>query len=119
MPENRDAAKGRHYVLSRGEARMSTTSTVTGEFEVKMSPQPQDGGAEGPGRMLLDKRYRGPLEATSTGRMLAVRTAVEGSAGYVAIEVVTGTLQGRSGSFALQHSGTMDRGRPSLTVTVI
>ncbi|MDY0746696.1 DUF3224 domain-containing protein [Paucibacter sp. R3-3] len=97
---------------------MSTT-TITGDFEVKMSPQAQEGGADAPGRMLLDKRYRGPLEATSVGQMLAVRTAVEGSAGYVAIETVTGTLAGRQGSFSLQHSGTMDRGRPSLSVTVI
>ncbi|WP_077038133.1 DUF3224 domain-containing protein [Pelomonas sp. KK5] len=91
---------------------------ITGEFEVRMSPQPPEAGG-GPGRMLLDKRYHGPLDATSVGQMLAVRTAVEGSAGYVAIETVTGTLEGRAGSFSLQHSGTMDRGRPSLVVTVI
>jgi len=97
---------------------MSTT-TISGEFDVKMSPQAQEGGADAPGRMLLDKRYRGPLEATSIGQMLALRTAVDGSAGYVAIETVTGTLAGRQGSFALQHSGTMDRGKPSLSVTVI
>lgn len=92
---------------------------VSGEFEVKMLPQAQEGAAGGPGRMLLDKRYRGPLEATSLGQMLAFGTTVPGSAGYVALEQVTGLLAGRRGSFALQHSGTMDRGAPTLSVTVV
>ncbi len=92
---------------------------ITGEFEVKMSPQPQDGGEGAPGRMLLDKRYHGPLEATAVGQMMALVTAVKGSAGYVAMELVTGSLDGKRGSFALQHSGTMDRGTPSLSVTVV
>ena len=71
------------------------------------------------GRLLLAKTFVGDLAGTSTAQMLAVRTATEGSAGYVALENVTGTLAGRTGSFVLQHSGTMNRGAMSLTVTVL
>jgi hypothetical protein len=69
--------------------------------------------------MILDKQFHGDLEATSKGQMLAAGTAVQGSAGYVAMERVTGTLNGRSGTFVLQHSGTMNRGAPHLTLTVV
>ena len=65
--------------------------------------------------MSIDKQFHGDLEATSKGEMLTAGTAVKGSAGYVAIERVTGTLHGRSGTFVLQHSGTMTRGVPQLT----
>src|SRR5262245_51749111 len=94
---------------------------ATGTFEVKLSPQaPQEGvGDPAIGRMAIDKRFHGDLEATSRGEMLAHGTEVKGSAGYVAIEKVAGTLQGRSGSFVLQHSGSMNRGEPSLSVTVV
>ena len=96
------------------------TTRARGTFEVKLSPQ-VDGEAGGAslGRMLIDKRFGGDLEATSRGQMLAVRTAVEGSAGYVALEQVEGTLGGRSGGFVLQHSGTMERGTQQLSVTVV
>lgn len=94
---------------------------ITGKFDVKMTPQaPDEGDTTGvPGRMVLDKRYHGDLDATSRGQMLAAQTTVKGSAGYVAIEQVTGTLQGRSGSFMLQHMGIMNRGAGSLSITVI
>ncbi|WP_368411394.1 DUF3224 domain-containing protein [Paludisphaera mucosa] len=94
---------------------------ICGEFEVKMAPQqPGDLAREaGVHRMALDKRYRGDLEAVGKGEMLAAHGAVEGSAGYVAIERVTGTLQGRSGSFVIQHHGIMDRGAPGLSITVV
>jgi hypothetical protein len=94
---------------------------VTGVFDVQLSPMPVHDAAAGTalGRMALDKRFHGDLEATSRGEMLAAGTAVPGSAGYVAMEQVSGTLQGRSGSFVLQHSGTMDRGTPQLSVTVV
>ena len=95
------------------------TTRASGTFEVKMSPQPPDEGAEGVGRMLIDKRFAGDLEGTSKGQMLAAMTGVAGSAGYVAIERVAGTLGGRSGGFVLQHSGTMTRGAPRLTVSVV
>ena len=93
-----------------------------GTFEVKIVPQPPDNPAAESaalGRMSLDKRYVGDLDATGQGEMLAFRSAVEGSAGYVALERVNGTLHGRRGSFVLQHSGTMDRGTPSLSVSVV
>lgn len=97
------------------------TTRANGTFEVKMSPQAPDEGESGVGigRMLLDKRFAGDLEGTSRGQMLAAMTGVTGSAGYVAMEQVTGTLAGRSGAFVLQHSGTMTRGTPELTVSVV
>jgi hypothetical protein len=69
--------------------------------------------------MSIDKQFHGDLEGTSKGEMLAARGGVEGSAGYVALEQVTGSLHGRTGTFYLQHSGTMDRGAPTLAVTVV
>jgi hypothetical protein len=93
-----------------------------GTFEVKLTPQkPDNKEAESAkiGRMSIDKQFHGHLEATTRGEMLAAGTDVKGSAGYVAIERVTGTLHGRSGSFILQHSGTMTRGEPQLSVTVV
>ncbi len=94
---------------------------ASGTFEVKMIPQPaEDGvGDASIGRMALDKQYHGDLAAIGKGQMLAIRTAVEGSAGYVALERVSGTLHGRSGVFALQHSGTMTRGAPQLIISVV
>jgi hypothetical protein len=69
--------------------------------------------------MSIDKQFYGDLEATSKGEMLSAGTAVKGSAGYVAIERVSGTLHGRGGTFVLQHNGTMTRGAPQLTITVV
>ncbi len=69
--------------------------------------------------MSLAKRFHGDLEGTSVGEMLAAGTATKGSAGYVAIERVEGTLHERNGTFVLQHSGTMNRGAPTLSVTVV
>jgi hypothetical protein len=96
------------------------TTRASGTFEVKLSPQVdgEEGGAC-VGRMFIDKRFTGDLEATSKGQMLAVRTPVEGSAGYVALELVEGALGGRSGSFVLQHSGTMERGAQRLSIEVV
>jgi hypothetical protein len=94
--------------------------TATGTFEVKMQPQSDENvGDPTVGRMSLDKQFQGELEASSKGQMLAVRGDVPGSAGYVAMERVTGTLSGRTGTFALQHTGTMTRGVPELSVTVV
>lgn len=89
---------------------------ATGTFEVKLTPQPI---AEGLGRMTIDKTFSGDLEGSSVGEMLSAMGGVKGSAGYVAIEKVTGKLGGKSGTFVLQHSGSMDRGAPSLAVTVV
>ena len=99
----------------------NVTTQARGTFEVKMTPQTQGDSSSGPtvGRLTLDKQFHGDLEGTSKGEMLAFSTSVQGSAGYVAMELVSGTLQGRSGTFALQHSGTMTRGTPQLIITVV
>ncbi|WP_105531751.1 DUF3224 domain-containing protein [Solimicrobium silvestre] len=94
---------------------------ATGTFEVKLMPESLSGIAEktGLGRMLLDKKFQGDLEASSQGEMLAFRSSVPSSAGYVAMETVSGTLHGRSGSFVLQHSSTMTRGVSEQSITVV
>jgi hypothetical protein len=96
-------------------------SRVRGTFDVKLTRQPPDEVAPGEpvGRMTLDKQFHGDLAASSQGQMLAISSDVKGSAGYVALERVTGTLDGRRGTFALQHSGSMDRGVASLSITVV
>jgi hypothetical protein len=108
--------------LSPVQNEVSMTKHAKGAFDVKVTPQkPDSKEAEMSklGRMSLDKQFHGDLEATSTGEMLAAMTEVKGSAGYVAMERVNGTLQGKSGTFVLQHLGTMTRGVPQLNVTVV
>jgi len=97
------------------------TSQARGAFQVKLAPLPPYDTAEGSllGRMSIDKQFHGDLQATSKGEMLSAGTTVKGSAGYVAIERVTGTLGGRSGTFVLQHSATLNRGEPLLSITVV
>ncbi len=92
---------------------------VNGPFEVRLTPHPATGAADGFARMSLDKSFHGPLEATGRGEMIAFRSATPGSAGYVALETVTGTLEGHAGSFVLQHSSTLARGQPTQSVTVV
>jgi hypothetical protein len=94
---------------------------ATGTFEVTLEPQGAPDTASGTslGRMSLAKRFDGDLVGDGRGQMLTAMTSTGGSAGYVAIERVTGTLHGRSGSFALQHSGTMNRGAQQLVITVV
>lgn len=95
------------------------SNRATGTFAVNLTRQ--DDGAEAPvGRMTIAKQFQGDLAGTSKGQMLmASSESVQGSAGYVAIEKVTGTLNGRQGTFYLQHTGTMNRGNGELSVTVI
>ena len=97
------------------------TQNARGTFTVQLSHQPPHDTADGVslGRSSLLKQFEGELTGTSQGEMLSARTATPGSAGYVAIERVQATLQGRSGSFVLQHSGTMNRGQPQLSVHVV
>jgi hypothetical protein len=95
----------------------AVTMHASGTFEVKLAPQPTD--AADLARMSIDKQFHGDLEATSKGEMLSAMGSVQGSAGYVAIEKVTGSLKGRSGTFVLQHTGIMNRGTPQLTITVV
>ena len=97
------------------------TTHASGTFEVKLVPQLPDGKAGDAtlGRMSIDKQFQGDLEGTSVGQMLTAGTSVKGSAGYVAIERVSGKLHGRHGSFVLQHNGTLTRGEPQLTIAVV
>ncbi len=97
------------------------THTARGAFDVRLDPlPPAEGEAEfSAGRMAIDKTFHGDLEGSSVGQMLVVRTKIQNSAGYVAMERVTGKLQGRSGSFILQHSSTMNRGEPEQAITVV
>ena len=92
-----------------------------GGFEVKRTPQGALDAGDGAqvGHVRFDKRFHGPLDATSVVHMLAVGTDIPGSAAYVAIERIDGTLHGRRGSFLAQHNGTLDRGQASLSVTVV
>ncbi|GGP24797.1 DUF3224 domain-containing protein [Silvimonas amylolytica] len=94
---------------------------VTGKFNVTITRlEPAEPDEEAAlGRMGLDKRFEGPLTGSSKGQMLSAATNTVGSAGYVAMEKVTGTLDGLHGGFILQHAGSMNRGTPSLTVTVV
>ena len=94
---------------------------ASGTFEVKLTPQPLADGAPDRrlGRMTIDKTYHGDLEGTAKGEMLSALTGINDSAGYVAIERVSGTLHGRTGTFVLQHTGTMTRGAQALSVTVV
>ena len=96
------------------------TAHARGPFEVKTTPQ-EDKAAELPfGRMRFDKQFHGDLEGASKGEMLSLGTGAKGSSGaYVALERVTGTLRGRSGSFTLVHTAIMNRGVPQLTITVV
>jgi Protein of unknown function (DUF3224) len=92
-----------------------------GTFDVKNAPLPADDAVSGTsiGRYGLDKQFHGDLEATSKGEMLAAGNPATGTAGYVAIEQVTGALHGLSGTFALQHFGTMEDNRFELTVKAV
>ena len=95
------------------------TNHASGTFEVKLAPQTLADPASALSRMSIDKQFHGDLEATSKGEMLSAMTEVKGSGVYVAVERVTGTLQGRSGTFLLHHTGIMTRGVPQLSVTVV
>ena len=88
-----------------------------GTFTVKVAPL-TPAPAEGLGRFSIDKQIHGDLEATTKGEMFSGGDPKSGVAGYVAIEVVTGTLAGKHGTFALQHSATMDASGPKMTVIV-
>jgi Protein of unknown function (DUF3224) len=95
---------------------------ATGTFDVKVTPQTpgnQEAQTANIGRLSLDKQFHGDLDASSKGEMLAVRNESLTSGGYVAIERITGTLHGRTGSFALQHSGTMIPGHQQSTIIVV
>lgn len=97
------------------------TTRATGTFDVRITPLANDTPAEGStlGRMSIDKQFHGDIDATSKGEMLTAGTAIQSSAGYVAIERVTGTVHGKRGTFALQHNATMTRGEGKLAIIVV
>jgi hypothetical protein len=105
--------------MKKGEG---TSERAAGSFDVKVTPQKPDtqiARAANIGRLTIDKRFHGDLEGTGKGEMLASQSDVPGSAGYVAMERITGTLNGRSGGFILQHSATMTRGAPVSSIVVV
>ncbi len=97
------------------------TRQVSGSFDITRTAEPPFDTADGVvlGRMRFDKTFHGPLAATSVVHMTSAMTSVKGSAGYVAVERITGSLEGKAGSFVVLHTGLMDRGAPSLTITVV
>jgi hypothetical protein len=97
------------------------TRHAEGAFDVKTTPLAADETLMGTliGRYSLVKQYHGDLDAASKGEMLAAGVPSSGNAGYVAIEQVTGTLNGHTGSFALQHIGTMESGSYKLSIVVV
>jgi hypothetical protein len=95
---------------------------ISGKFDVKLDPLDVfTKGKDGVnlGRMSIDKKFYGDLEANSKGEMLSAMTTTQGSAGYVAIEQVFGNLSGKNGSFVLQHFGTINRGNDRLILEVV
>lgn len=107
------------FITTLSKTIMATQ--ISGTFDVQLTPQTLfDTSADALlGRLSIDKRFHGELDATSKGEMLSAGTGVKGSAGYVAIEKVSGSLQGRTGTFVLMHVGIMNRGTPSLSVSVV
>ena len=112
-----------HYSIlgmtdQKAQKETGVAKRASGTFEVKIKPQ-DDKVAEGLGRMTIEKQLHGDFEGTSLGQMLTAMTSVQGSAVYVAVERLTGTLQGRQGSFVVHHTGIMNRGEQQLTITVV
>jgi hypothetical protein len=109
--------------LNAGQPQQEKTMHhVSGGFDVKIDPQAADNAPareSGLGRMSIDKQFHGELEAASKGEMLSFMNREAGSGGYVALEKVTGTLGGHSGSFVLEHTATMDHGAPELNIIVV
>ena len=110
------AAQSGQATVDCARERKVMKGRISGKFDVKLTRQaPSSDGADGGfGRMLIDKKFHGDLEAVSKGQMI-----FEGTAAYVALERVEGTLQGCKGTFVLQHTAMMDRGKPHLTVVVV
>ncbi len=93
---------------------------ASGTFVVKLNALAfEDAPSEMLARRSIDKQFQGALEGTSKGMMISAGTSTRGSAGYVAIEQVSGALDGRRGTFVLQHHATMNRGVPSLSIAVV
>ena len=114
------AAAGVLFCLASGAAAGAEPQRAAGAFDVKLEPLAlADPAARNLARLSIHKQFHGDLEAASTGEMLTAGAAASGSAGYVAIERVEGKLHGRSGTFVLQHSGTLTKGAQQLSITVV
>ncbi len=116
------ALANKQFQVSASIQKEASVSThAAGRFEVKITPQDSNENTQDAslGRVTIDKRFHGDLEGVSKGQMLTAGTSVRGSAGYVAIEKVSGTLNGRNGTLILQHTATMTRGVPQLSITVV
>ena len=117
-----DRAIARRIKVQKNESTQkgaAMTNHATGTFEVELNPQDDKSDDKTLGRMTIEKQWHGDIEGTSRGQMLTGGDVTKGSAGYVAIEKVSGTLKGRKGTFILQHSATMTRGEGQLTITVV
>jgi len=120
---NPDKTVGRRIRVQKNGTSQPDSSTVktqaSGPFDVKLSPQDDKSDDKSVTRMTFEKQWHGDLEGTSKGQMLTGGDASKGSAGYVAIEKFTGALKGRKGTFILQHTATMTKGKGDLTITVV
>jgi hypothetical protein len=117
----RRVRRGPGSLLPRPRPRLTVVQTVTGTFELSMSAQPPMHDADGVTitTITVDKRFAGPLRADGRVHMISATTPITDSAGYVAIERITGSLDGRSGSFLVVHTGLLDRGQPTLAVSIV
>jgi hypothetical protein len=119
LPERRI---GRQIRVTKGDATKATTATTnhaTGPFEVKLTPLADKSLETSLGRMTAEKEWHGDVEGTSTAQMLTGGDVKTGSAGYVAMEKFTGSVKGRKGTFILQHSAIMTKGKGDLTITIV
>ncbi|GGE92136.1 hypothetical protein GCM10011356_02850 [Kangiella profundi] len=116
-----DVLTGLYYIVDNSD-EPEVTMQINGSFTVTLNPLESNiNGTDSMTfrRMSIEKEFSGPLEATSNGEMLSIMTPIKGSAGYVAIEQVVGSLEGKQGSFVLQHYGVMELGAEKLTLEVI
>ena len=113
------AVAGPAALAAAANTEIATMQHAEGTFDVKLTPvPPADGAVEGaPGRMTIAKTFHGGIEGTSAGEMLATLKGQDGA--YVALERVSATLAGRSGTFALVHRGIVDHGQQELLITVV
>jgi len=119
LPEKRIVRQIRVTKNSPNQGPIAMTNHATGTFEVKLTPQDDKSEDKLLGRMSLTKQWHGEIEGSSTGQMLTGGDVNTGSAGYVAMEKFTGTVKGRKGTFILQHSATMTKGKGDLLITVV
>ena len=119
LPEKRIVRQVRVTKNAPNQSPIAMTNHATGTFEVNLTPQDDKSEDKSLGRMSIQKQWHGEIEGSSTGQMLTGGDVKTGSAGYVAMEKFTGTVQGRKGSFILQHSATMTKGKGDLTITVV